>query len=156
MKVRRSIEANAYCQIGSGAEWVGDTDHLRQSSKKCFTWFSCLDFVRSIGSLLWWNISDRGGYARMAPVGERRTLKPVIIIPPQGTSSHPATHYNPFYFNAENDILYNSRTEYLSSPLYKILTHHKMIHIALRVKQLNQFSENWFQFKYFTSVFFLS
>ena len=75
----------------------------------------------------------------MAPVGERRTLKPVIIIPPQGTSSHPATHYNPFYFNAENDILYNSRTEYLSSPLYKILTHHKMIHIALRVKHQTNF-----------------
>ena len=78
----------------------------------------------------------------MAPVGERRTLKPVIIIPPQGTSSHPATHYNPFYFNAGNDILYNSRTEYLSSPLYKILTHHKMIRIALCVKQPNHFSEN--------------
>ena len=84
---------------------------LETKLKKCFIWFSCLDFVRSIGSLLWWNISDRGGYAGMAPVGELRTLKPVIIIPPQGTSSHPATHYNPFYFNAGNDILYNSRTE---------------------------------------------
>ena len=141
MKVRRSIEANACCQGWNG--WRGGYRTFETKLKKCFTWFSCLDFVRSIGSLLWWNISDRGGYARMAPVGERRTLKPVIIIPPQGTSSHPATHYNPFYFNAENDILYNSRTECVSSPLlYKILTHHKMIRIALRVKQPKQFSEN--------------
>ena len=37
----------------------------------------------------------------MAPVGERRTLKPVIIIPPQGTSSHAALHYNPSYRKAQ-------------------------------------------------------
>ena len=27
----------------------------------------------SPGSLLWWNISDRGGYAGMVPVGEQDT-----------------------------------------------------------------------------------
>ena len=35
------------------------------------------------------------------PQWERRTLKPVIIIPPQGTSSHAALHYNPSYRKAQ-------------------------------------------------------
>ena len=35
------------------------------------------------------------------PQWERRTLKPVIIIPPQGTSSHAALHYNPSYHKAQ-------------------------------------------------------
>ena len=41
------------------------------------------------------------GYAGMVPVGER-TVKPVIIIPPRGTSSHPAPHYNPLYHKAQS------------------------------------------------------
>ena len=32
-----------------------------------------LGFLCSLGSLLWWNISDRGGYAGMVPVGEQDT-----------------------------------------------------------------------------------
>ena len=35
------------------------------------------------------------------PQWERRTLKPVIIIPPQGTSSHAALHNNPSYHKAQ-------------------------------------------------------